>query len=320
VNATTELGLVGGAEDGLSLRGRVVVITGASAGLGAAYAHAVSEAGASVVLTARGRDGLEQVAAGVARAHAVTGDVADPAFAQRAVDEALSAFGRVDVLVNNAGVVRDRTLLKMTPAEFDEVIQTSVYGSFHMAQACARAMRDAGGGTIINVGSDSGFTGPFGQSNYAAAKGAVLGLTLTWARELPRYRITCNCVLPNALTAMTEGLGEVLAQYRFGPPEAFPRALGEAAESAPLVALLASPRWSSLNGLLLSLGGDKLSIWQPPQETRIAFAQGGWSVAELDRCIEFVLGALPRAGAAADIAASTTGRDKAKEPHGTAHP
>ncbi len=127
-------------------------------------------------------------------------------------------------------------------------------------------MRERGGGTVINIGSDSGLLGAFGQSNYAAAKGAILGLTLTWARELPRHGITCNCVLPNALTAMTEGLHDLLAAYRYGPPEQFPRALGEAVEAAPLIVLLAGERWSRLNGRLLSLGGDKLSVWEPPAE------------------------------------------------------
>ncbi len=128
---------------------------------------------------------------------AVPGDVADPALAERAVSAALSEFGRLDVLVNNAGGVRDRTLLKMSDEEFDEVIAAHVRGPFLLTRACARAMRDRGeGGTIINIGSDSGLLGAFGQTNYAAAKGAVLGMTLTWARELERYGITCNCVLP----------------------------------------------------------------------------------------------------------------------------
>src|SRR5205807_1315223 len=118
---------------------------------------------------------------------------------------------------------------------------------------------------------------PSGSPTTPPPRARSWGLTLTWANELPRYGITCNCVLPNALTAMTEGLEQLLAEYRYGPPQAFPRALGQAAESALLVVLLASPRWSSVNGLILSLGGDRLSIWQPPQETRVAFAQGGWS-------------------------------------------
>jgi 3-oxoacyl-[acyl-carrier protein] reductase len=166
-------------------------------------------------------------------------------------------------------------------------------------------MRDQRSGTVINIGSDSGLCGMFGQTNYAAAKGAVLGLTLTWAQELGRYGITCNCVLPNARTAMTEGLPDLLDAYRYAPPgERFPRALGEADEVAPLIVLLASERWSHVTGRLLSLGGDKLSLWRAPEEHWSAFRQGGWSVAGVADALSPHL----------DPAEPPTG-----SPHGTAH-
>jgi NAD(P)-dependent dehydrogenase (short-subunit alcohol dehydrogenase family) len=278
------------------------VVTGASAGLGEAYARALVNAGARVVIVARRRSALVRLAAELGSAAAVVGDVGDPWLADQVVDAAISNFGRLDAVVNNAGGVRDRTLLKMSDGEFDEVVRSHVYGTFYVTRACARAMRERDGGTIINVGSDSGLLGAFGQSNYAAAKGAILGLTLTWARELPRYGITCNCVLPNALTAMTEGLPDLLAEYRYGTPEQFPRALGEATEAAPLVVLLAGRRWSALNGRLISLGGDRLSVWEPPAEARVAFLHGGWSVAQLDHCLEFAVGvSAPSPGAADQV-------------------
>jgi NAD(P)-dependent dehydrogenase (short-subunit alcohol dehydrogenase family) len=301
----------------VSLSGRVVVVTGASSGLGAAYARALGAAGARVVVTARRAEPLEALAAELPDALAVVGDVADPTFAARVVEAATAAFGRIDVLVNNAGGVRDRTLLKMTDDEFDEVMKAHVYGSFYLTRACATVMRDQRAGTVINIGSDSGLCGAFGQTNYAAAKGAVLGLTLTWAQELARYGITCNCVLPNALTAMTEGLPDLLEAYRYGPPERFPRALGEAAEVAPLVVLLASERWSRLNGRLLSLGGDKLSIWRGPEEYRCAFLQGGWSLAELADSLELALGA---DAVPPPLLTETTSRTSdTGSPHGTAY-
>ncbi len=270
---------------------RVVVVTGASSGLGRAYAHALTGAGARVIAVARRSELLSELVSELGdSAVPVVGDVGQPRTAEQIVDAALTSFGRLDVLVNNAGGLRDRTLLKMTDGEFDEVMRAHVYGAFYLSRACARAMRDGGGGTIINVGSDSGLLGAFGQSNYAAAKGAIHGLTLTWAQELARHGITCNCVLPNAHTAMTESLPELLAAYRYGPPEAFPRALGEAADVAPLIVLLASERWRALNGQILSLGGDKLSLWEPPDETRIAYLSGGWSLAELDRSMASALG------------------------------
>ena len=271
------------------LHGRVAIVTGATAGLGRAYALALAEAGAEVVLSGRRPGPLHELSAQLGGAPVVAGDVGDRDVAQRLVETALSTYGRVDAVVNNAGAVRDRTLEKMSDDEFDEVIRGHVYGTFYVTRACARAMRSQGSGAVINIGSDS-MIGAFGQTNYAAAKGAILGMTLTWARELARHRITCNCVLPNALTAMTEELPELLAAYRYGPPEAFPRALGSASDVAPLIVLLASDRGRGLNGLLLSLGGDKLSIWQPPAETSVAFLNGGWTVGELERSMEFALG------------------------------
>jgi 3-oxoacyl-[acyl-carrier protein] reductase len=279
-------------QDTVTLDGRVVVVTGASSGLGRAYAHALAEAKARLVVVARRGDLLADLVAelGDVQAVPVTGDVADPDTAETITRTAINTFGRLDVVVNNAGGLRDRTLLKMTDDEFDEVVRAHVYGTFYVTRACARVMREAQGGSIINIGSDSGLLGAFGQSNYAAAKGAIHGLTLTWAQELARHAITCNCVLPNAYTAMTENLPDLLTAYRYGPPEAFPRALGDPADVAPLIVLLASDKWRALNGQILSLGGDRLSLWQPPNESRMAYLSGGWSVEELDRSLATALG------------------------------
>ena len=281
---------------GDGLAGRIVAVTGCSRGLGAAYVRALAAAGASVVLNGRQSQQLDDLAGELPSAAVAPGDVADPETATRIVETALSTFGQLDVLVTNAGTLRDRTLMKMSAEEFDDVLRTHVYGTFFAGQAAARAMRDGGGGMIVTVGSDSGMRGAFGQTNYAAAKGAIAAMTLTWASELPRYGISCNCVLPNARTEMTESAPDLLADYRYGETDAFPRALGEPSESAPLVVLLASERWRHLNGLFLSLGGDKLSIWDRAREVRCAFNAGGWSYADLDRSIEFALGSDLNAG------------------------
>jgi len=271
------------------LSGRVAVVTGASRGLGAAYARALAGAGASVVLNGRHKDRLEVLAGELPRASFVEGDVGEPATADRIVDTALASFGRLDVLVNNAGTLRDRTLLKMTPEEFDDVLRSHVYGTFLVTRRAAPVMREQGSGAIVNVGSDSGMRGAFGQTNYAAAKGAVAAMTLTWAQELAKYGITCNCVLPNARTQMTENLDELLRDYRYDDADGF-RALGEPEEAAPLVVLLASEFGRRLNGLFLSLAGDKLSIWDRSHEVRCAFKAGGWALEDLERSLEFALG------------------------------
>jgi 3-oxoacyl-[acyl-carrier protein] reductase len=278
------------------LAGRVVCVTGCSQGLGAAYARALAASGASVVLNARRAGPLEALARELPSSAIAVGDVGDEDTAESIVETARSTFGRLDVLVNNAGSLRDRTLLKMTPSEFDGVLRSHVYGTFLVSRVAALAMREQGGGAIVNVGSDSGMRGAFGQTNYAAAKGAIAAMTLTWAQELVKYGITCNCVLPNARTEMTESAGGLLDEYRYGGTDGFPRALGEPAEAAPLVVLLATERWRHLNGLFLSLGGDKLSIWDRAHEVRCAFRSGGWSFDDLDRSIEFALGSDLNAG------------------------
>ncbi|HKP18529.1 MAG TPA: SDR family NAD(P)-dependent oxidoreductase [Gaiellaceae bacterium] len=271
------------------LAGRVAAVTGASEGLGAAYARALAEAGASVVLNARRAKPLEDLAGELPRAAVAAGDVGDPETAERIVEAALSAFGRLDVLVNNAGTLRDRTLLKMSPEEFDDVLRSHVYGTFLVTRQAAPVMREQGSGAIVNVGSDSGMRGAFGQTNYAAAKGAIAAMTLTWAQELGKYGITCNCVFPNARTQMTENLDELLRNYRYDDTDGF-RALGESEEAAPLVVLLASDSGRRLNGLFLSLAGDKLSIWDRAREVRCAFKSGGWTLGDLERSLEFALG------------------------------
>jgi NAD(P)-dependent dehydrogenase (short-subunit alcohol dehydrogenase family) len=271
------------------LADRVVAVTGSSRGLGAAYARALAQAGASVVLNARHAEALTGLAEELPRAAVAAGDVGDPETAERIVETALSSFGRLDALVNNAGTLRDRTLLKMSAEEFDEVLRSHVFGTFLVTQRVATALREQGGGAIVNVGSDSGMRGAFGQTNYAAAKGAIAAMTLTWAQELGRYGITCNCVLPNARTEMTENLDELLTDYRYADTEGF-RALGDPEEAAPLVVLLVSDRGRHLNGLFLSLAGDKLSIWDRAREVRCAFKAGGWSVGDLERSMEFALG------------------------------
>lgn len=271
---------------------RVVVVTGASSGLGQAYARSLANVGARLVLTARRADLVTGLADELPHAIAVPGDVGSPGFADEVVSVAVESFGRIDVLVNNAGSVRDRTLLNMSDEEFDEVVRGHVYGTFFMARACAARMKSDSGGTIINIGSDS-MAGAFGQTNYVAAKAAILGFTLTWAGELERFGITCNCVLPNALTPMTEGLPDLLEAYRYGGPERFPRELGEAAEVAPLILLLAGRRWGHLTGRIIGLGGDKLSLWSAPEEKWSAFIQGGWTTSALDRSFAQAFGEPP---------------------------
>ncbi|CAM5545028.1 Dehydrogenase OS=Streptomyces aurantiogriseus OX=66870 GN=GCM10010251_10480 PE=3 SV=1 [Streptomyces aurantiogriseus] len=199
----------------------------------------------------------------------------------RAVEE----FGRLDVLVTNAGILRDKVLWKMTDDDFDAVIATHLKGTFTCARAAAIRMREQGeGGTLILVGSPAGQRGNFGQTNYAAAKAGIAAFARTWSMELARANITVNAIVPVAATAMTETIpafapyieamknGEPLPDFLrkgegFGTPE----------DCAALVPFLASEAARSLTGQAIGIGGDKVALWSHPQEIRAAYADGGWT-------------------------------------------
>lgn len=193
----------------IDFRDRVVVVTGAAGGLGAAHAAAFASRGARLLLTDRSED-VEAVAARLkaqgAEAESAVGDVADPAGCQAAITQALAAWGRIDVLVNNAGLLRDRVLEKQTDEEWRRVIAVHLDGARHMTRAAWDPMRERKYGRIVNTTSASGLYGNFGQTNYAAAKMGLVGFTRSCALEGARHGIKANCVAPIAHTPMTDSL------------------------------------------------------------------------------------------------------------------
>jgi NAD(P)-dependent dehydrogenase (short-subunit alcohol dehydrogenase family) len=191
------------------LDGQVVIITGASSGLGAGFARAITTAGGKVVLAARRTDRLKDVAAGLevtgATVRAIPADVADPDACAALVDFAVAEFGQVDGLVNNAGMGEARPALKETPEQFRRVIDINLNGTFWMAQACARVMRP--GSSIVNVSSVLGLVAPrFPQASYAASKAGVIGLTRDLAQQWSKRKgIRVNALCPGYfLTEMTQ--------------------------------------------------------------------------------------------------------------------
>ena len=240
------------------LQGKTALVTGASQGIGRACALALAAAGARVALAARNEDKLNQVAAEIAAkggsAAVFTLDIASEESIKACAKAAISHFGAVEILVNNAGITRDTLALRMKRADWDDVLHTNLTGSFLMTQALLSAMLKARWGRIINITSVVGETGQAGQANYAASKAGLIGLTKSLARELASRSITVNAVAPGFIeTAMTAVLDEkqresMLGQIPLGRP-------GTDADIANAVCFLASEEASYITGHVLDVNG-----------------------------------------------------------------
>jgi NAD(P)-dependent dehydrogenase (short-subunit alcohol dehydrogenase family) len=278
---------------GFSLEGKVAIVTGSGQGLGRAYAVALAEAGAAVVVNdlnaASADETVELIASAGGRAAAEVVAVGSSESAQALVDRAVSEFGRLDILVTNAGVLRDRVLWKMSDEDFDLVIETHLRGTFTCARAAAIRMREQGeGGRIIVVGSPAGELGNFGQTNYAAAKAGVVTFARVWSMELARDRITANAIVPTAWTQMTATIpiyASLVEPAAAG--EEFPaqvrrdHAIGLPAECAPLVVFLASDEAAEITGQAIGIGGDRLTLYAHSGEATHELRDGGWDVASI---------------------------------------
>jgi NAD(P)-dependent dehydrogenase (short-subunit alcohol dehydrogenase family) len=272
----------------MDISGKVAIVTGSGQGLGLAYASALSAAGAAVVVNdvdeERAGAAAQQIGAAGGEATAVGVPVGDSETAEALVSAAIDTYGRLDIMVTNAGILRDRTLWNMSDDDFDAVIRVHLRGTFTCARAAAVHFREAGhGGRLILAGSPAGQRGNFGQTNYAAAKAGIAAMARTWAMELARAEVTVNAVVPNAVTAMTSTV-PFLAPYaeiveKGEPiPSVVRRAIsfGTPEDCAGLVVFLASDRSAGITGQCIGIGGDRLSLWSHPAEVRSAFKDGGW--------------------------------------------
>jgi 3-oxoacyl-[acyl-carrier protein] reductase len=189
------------------LDGKRIVVTGASRGLGRGFAQALAAEGASLVVNGTNDALVDHLVADLSGSGVpvvgVVGSVADDGVAARIIATCVERFGGIDAVVNNAGIVRDRTLMKMTPEEFDEVIAVNLRGTWSVSRHAASAMRDTGG-LLLQIISNSAFAGSVGQTNYAASKAGVMGMLYAWDTELVRFGIRTNALWPIAQTDMTQ--------------------------------------------------------------------------------------------------------------------
>ncbi|HEY4098043.1 MAG TPA: SDR family NAD(P)-dependent oxidoreductase [Baekduia sp.] len=270
-----------------TLAGKAIVVTGASRGLGRSIAVALAGAGAAVVVNGRDADNIDalvgEIGAAGGRAIGVVGSVADEAVADRVVATCVEELGQIDCLVNNAGIVRDRTTMRMSAEEFDDVIAVNLRGTWLCGRAAARAMKDTGG-HLVNVISNVAFHGSVGQSNYAASKAGAASLTRSWAYELARYGIRANAVWPVALTDMTQVVLDRAVQAATAEgapaPEAGAIGIGDPDEVAKLLVYLASDAAAHLNHQIITFNGGRLSLWTHPSEVEVR-EQRSWTVDEI---------------------------------------
>lgn len=280
-------------------------MTGSGRGLGRAYAHALAAAGAAVVVNDVDAGAAEAVVAEIevagGRAAAVVAPVGPTWTADALVARAVEQFGRLDAMVTNAGLLRDRSVGKMSDEDFDVVVETHLRGTFTCARAAITRFREqGGGGRLVLVGSPAGQRASFGQTNYSAVKAGIVGMARTLAAETTRYGITVNALVPVALTRMVATMPaftDAVAAVERGEPVPEPlrvNGVGTAADVAPLLVYLLSDAAAGVTGQALGIGGDRISVWSHPTVVASVSMAGGWTAeavaaafpAELDQHLQ----------------------------------
>ena len=238
----------------MRLKDKVAIITGAAKGIGFATAKRFAEEGAKVMIADLNAEAVKVACDQIAGSEAYVMNVTDRASIQATVDQVMQRHGRIDILINNAGITQDARLVKMTEAQFDTVIDVNLKGVFNCTQLVVPHMLEAGKGAVVNASSVVGVYGNFGQTNYSATKFGVIGFTKTWARELGAKGIRVNAVCPGFIaTEMVKAMPENILQDiekrswlgRLGTPE----------EMANVYLFLASDEASYVNGVALEASG-----------------------------------------------------------------
>jgi 3-oxoacyl-[acyl-carrier protein] reductase len=242
----------------MRLKDKVAIITGASGGIGEVTAKKFAEEGAKIVIVDLNKDDVDRTVLDIQRigseAIGFEADVTKREQVDQFINDTVSHFGRIDVVINNAGITQDAQLVKMTEEQWDRVIDVNLKGVFNVGQSAAKVMIEQQGGVILNASSVVGLYGNFGQTNYAASKFGINGMTKTWARELGKYGIRVNAIAPGFIaTSMTKKMPEkVLEMMKNKSPL---KRMGRPEDIASGYAYLASDEASFITGTVISIDG-----------------------------------------------------------------
>jgi NAD(P)-dependent dehydrogenase (short-subunit alcohol dehydrogenase family) len=280
--------------------GKVAIVTGAGRGIGRGIAILLAQEGARVVVCDIGAS-LDGAGTDIGPAQAVVDEIkkaggaaitstlsiSEPANAEKIVAAALERFGRVDVLVNNAGILRDRIFHRMSWSDWSDVIDVHLHGSFAMSRACATHFREQNSGSFVHMTSTSGLVGNFGQANYMAAKMAIVGLSRGIALDMARFNVRSNCIAPFAWTRMidsipaeTEQEKARVARIREMTPE----------KIAPLTVYLASDRAEGITGQIFSVRNNEIYLFNQNRPIRTLHRSDGWTPEKLDAQLKGAFG------------------------------
>ena len=269
------------------LDGKAAVVTGGGRGIGRGHCLHLAKAGAGVVVNDVDVSEAEKVVSEIQEAggKAISNGAAigSREGARELVQSCVDEYGKIDILVANAGIVRDRSFLKMTDEEFEDVMRVHALGTFQCGQEAALRMREQGtGGVIINTTS-AAHMGNFGQTNYAAAKGAIASMTYTWALELARYGIRVNAISPSGTTRMSD-------TYKAPGGKEIKLPFVDPALNGPMLVFLCSDEANYISGQIFGTGGDRLALVSQPKYYDPCLREGGWSVEEIQKTFKATFG------------------------------
>ena len=269
------------------MEGKVAIVTGAGGGIGRDIALALAREGAKVVvndvgasMTGEGHDVgpaqrvVDEIRAAGGEAVANTDSVADANAAQRIVTTALDSFGRLDGVVNNAGILRDRFFHKMSVEEFDSVIKVHLYGSYFVSRAAANHFKEQESGAFVHMTSTSGLIGNFGQANYSAAKLGIMALSKSIALDMQKFKVRSNCIAPFAWSRM---IGSIPVETEAEKARVDRMKQMTPAKIAPLAVCLASEAANDVNGQIFAVRNNEIFLMSQPRPVRSVHRSEGWS-------------------------------------------